>query len=71
VLALAFAIGGISATSRRHIAGRGEAVLGLLLALCAIVVGGLALTGALTWLTTETDTVNRLREWLDARFADL
>jgi hypothetical protein len=67
LLAAFAAIGGISATSRRHVAGKGDAMLGLLLGLAAIVVGTLTLTGNLPWLNTDTDQVMRVRDWMDAR----
>jgi hypothetical protein len=64
IVAAVFSIGGLSATSRRHIAGRFDAVLGLGFALVAIVVGILAITNSLPWLTLETDTVPQVRDWL-------
>lgn len=67
LLAAFAAIGGISATAHRHVAGKHNAVLGLLLGLAAIVVGTFALTGNLPWLHTDTDQVMWLRDWLDAR----
>ena len=39
-------------------------------ALAAIVVGVLALTGSLSWLGTDLQPVNTVREWLDAQFID-
>jgi hypothetical protein len=71
VVALAFGLGGISATARRHIAGRTEALMGIVLALGTMLVGSLALTGSLTWLTTEMDTVSQVRQWLDSQFAGI
>jgi hypothetical protein len=65
VLALILSLGGISATGKRHVAGRLDAVLGMLLALAAIVVGVLALTGSLSWLGTDTHPVDSVRHWLD------
>jgi hypothetical protein len=65
VLALILSLGGISATGKRHVAGRLDAVLGMLLALAAIVVGVLALTGALSWLGTDMHPVDSVRHWLD------
>ncbi len=65
LLAAFAAIGGLSATAHRHVAGKHNAVLGLLLGLAAIVVGILTLTGNLPWLHTDTDQVMRLRDWLD------
>jgi hypothetical protein len=66
VLALLFAIGGLSATGRRYsfLAGRGEALIGLLLATAAIVVGILAITGVLRGFDTDTNVVEQLHDWL-------
>jgi hypothetical protein len=69
-LALILSLGGISATGRRHVAGKTDAVIGLVLALGAIVVGVLALTGSLSWLGTDMEPVSRVREWLDAQFVE-
>ncbi|WP_326562769.1 hypothetical protein [Micromonospora sp. NBC_01796] len=63
-------VGGISATSRRHVAGKSDALLGLGLGLTAVVIGILAMTGQFTWPTTDGDWVLRFREWLDAQFVD-
>lgn len=68
VLALLLAVGGISATGRRHIAGKSDALIGLALGLGAVIVGILAVTGDLAWPNTDVDTVQRFREWLDAQF---
>ncbi len=65
VLALILSLGGISATGKRHVAGRLDAVIGMLLALAAIVVGVLALTGSLSWLGTDMHPVDSIRHWLD------
>lgn len=70
VLGLLLSLGGISATSRRHVAGKSDALLGVILSVGAMVLGGLALTGALSWLTTETDTVGQIKQWLDTQFAN-
>jgi hypothetical protein len=69
VLAVLLSIGGVSATRKRHVAGKSDALLGIVLGLGAIIVGGLALTGTLPWLTTETDKVADLRQWLDTQFS--
>lgn len=58
------AVGGVSATARRHIAGRSEALLGLLLSMAAVVVGLLAITGAISWPDTGTNEVGRLADWV-------
>jgi len=70
VLALLLAFAGISATSRRHVAGKSDALIGLILGLGAIALGILAVTNQLAWPTTDGDTVQRFREWLDAQFVD-
>jgi len=70
VLALILSLSGISATGKRHVAGRTDAVIGMLLALGAIVVGVLALTGSLSWLGTDTHPVDSLRHWLDTQSVD-
>ena len=65
-LALILSLSGIHATGKRHVAGKSDALLGMILALGAIVLGVLALTGSLAWLGTNTDTVPTFRHWLDA-----
>jgi len=65
-LALILSLSGIHATGKRHVAGKSDALLGMILALGAIVLGVLALTGSLNWLGTNTDTVTTFRHWLDA-----
>jgi hypothetical protein len=70
VLALILSLGGISATGKRHVAGKSDALLGMILSLGAIVVGVLALTGSLPWLGTGTHTVENARQWLDAQFVN-
>ena len=47
-----------------YVAGRFDAMLGLVLALVAIVVGILAVTNSLSWLNLDTDTVPQVRDWL-------
>ena len=65
-LALILSLSGIHATGKRHVAGKTDALIGMVLALGAIVLGVLALTGSLSWLGTNMDTVPTLRHWLDA-----
>jgi hypothetical protein len=64
IVAAVLSIGGLSATRRRHVAGRFDAVLGLCLALVAIMIGILAITNSLPWLSLDTDTVPQVRDWL-------
>lgn len=70
VLASLAAIAGISATARRHVAGKSDALLGLAFGLGAVIVGILAMTGQFAWPTTDGETIQRFREWLDAQFVD-
>jgi hypothetical protein len=70
VLALILSLGGISATGSRHIAGKTDALIGMILSLGAIVVGVLALTGSLSWLGTDMHPVTSVRQWLDTQFID-
>ncbi|XVU24571.1 hypothetical protein ACQPZJ_46375 [Actinoplanes sp. CA-054009] len=69
-LALILSLSGIHATGKRHVAGKSDALLGMVFSLGAIVLGILALTGSLNWLGTDMQPVNNLREWLDAQFVD-
>jgi hypothetical protein len=66
-LALVLSLSGIHATGKRHVAGKTDALIGMVLALGAIVLGVLAMTGSLNWLGTDTNTVTTFREWLDAQ----
>jgi hypothetical protein len=66
LLAAIFGIGGMSATGRPHVAGKSDAILGLTLALGAIVVGTLTLTGAMPWLTPDSNQVSEVRTWLES-----
>ena len=68
-IALVVSVLGLVATRRRHVAGKADALIGIVLSLAAITVGALALTGSLSWLGTDMTPVNSFREWLDAQFA--
>ncbi|GAA4956540.1 hypothetical protein [Actinoplanes utahensis] len=67
-LALVLSFAGIFATRKRHVAGKTDAVIGLLLSIGALVVGVLALAGQLWWLGTDTNSVSDFRTWLDGQF---
>jgi uncharacterized membrane protein YphA (DoxX/SURF4 family) len=69
-LALVLSLFGIHATRRRHVAGKTDAVLAMIISLAALVVGVLALTGSLSWAGTDVQPVTSLREWLDTQFAN-
>jgi hypothetical protein len=64
VLAVLAGIGGVSATGSRHVAGRSEALFAVVLGLAAVVFGIMALTDTLSWLSSDTNQVSRLRDWL-------
>ncbi|GIE93978.1 hypothetical protein [Paractinoplanes rishiriensis] len=70
VVALILSLSGIHATGKRHVAGKSDALIGMVVSLGAIVLGVLALTGSLYWLGTDVQPVNNLREWLDTQFVD-
>jgi hypothetical protein len=70
VLALILSLAGVRATAKRHVAGKTDALLGMVLSLAAIVVGVLALTGSLSWLGTDMHPVDSFRQWLDAQFVN-
>jgi hypothetical protein len=67
VLALILSLSGLRATRRRHVAGKTDGLIGMVLSLAAIVVGVLAMTGSLAWLGTDAQTVTTVRHWLDAQ----
>jgi hypothetical protein len=64
LVAVLFAVGGLWATRQRHVAGTGNALIGLLLGLAALAVGVLTVTGVFPWLDTATNNVTRLHHWL-------
>lgn len=67
-IALLASTGGFVATRRRHVAGKFDGLIGMLVSGAALVVGILSVTGELSWLSLDTDTVRPAREWLDAQF---
>jgi hypothetical protein len=69
-IAVVLSIFGISATRRRHVSGKTDALLGFGIGAAAIVIGILAMTGSFSWPTTDASWAERLREWLDAQFVD-
>ena len=70
VVAVLLSFFGISATRRRHVSGKTDALLGFGIGAAAIVIGILAMTGSFTWPTTDASWAERLREWLDSQFVD-
>jgi hypothetical protein len=67
VLGIVLGFGGLAATGRRHVAGKADALLGLLLAMAAVVVGVGAFNGMLPWLDPDTNQVARVHDWLAAQ----
>ena len=63
------AVLGLIATRRRHVAGKTDALIGIVVGLAAVVLGVVALTGQFDWPTTDGEWVGRFREWLDSQFA--
>jgi hypothetical protein len=66
VVGALFAAGGLTATRHRHIVGRGNAVIGLIAGLAALVIGVVTVTGVVPGLDAQTNLFDRLVEWLDA-----
>jgi hypothetical protein len=64
------AVSAFAATRKRHVAGKLDAMLGLVIGGAAVVIGVLAFTGTFSWPTTDADWVERLRGWLDSQFVD-
>jgi hypothetical protein len=64
VITALLAFGGIAATSSPRVAGKGDALVGMLLGLGAVVVGVLSVTGTITWLTPDTNLLANLHHWL-------
>ncbi|WP_344078941.1 hypothetical protein [Luedemannella helvata] len=71
VIGALFSLGGFSATARRHVAGRFDAVLGFFLSLAAVVLGVLAVTNSLSWLSLDTDTIPAVHTWLHDQWTAL
>ena len=67
LLAAILGLAGVAATSRRHVAGKSDAFLGIALGLASIVLGVLALTGNLSWLNGDTNMVSQLHSWFAAQ----
>ncbi len=65
------AVLGLIATRRRHVAGKTDALIGMVVGLAAVVLGVVAMTGQFDWPTTGGEWVGRFREWLDSQFAGL
>jgi hypothetical protein len=55
---------GMFTTALPRIAGRGLAVFGLLLGLAAVALGGVAMTGDVSWPNSHVNEVARLHGWL-------
>jgi hypothetical protein len=69
VVSALLAYGGISATTRWHITGRADALLGLLFGLAAIAFGVVMMTGSVSWLSIHTNLFTSLYQWLHAHAA--
>lgn len=70
VLATLLGIGGLVGTRHRHVTGKGDALLGLILGVSAIVLGVVALSETVSWFTADSNLVQRARDWLDAQFVN-
>jgi hypothetical protein len=69
VIAALLAFGGIAATGSRHVAGKADAMFGMLFAIAAIVFGVMSLTGAVSWLSPQINLLVDLHHWLQVHAA--
>jgi hypothetical protein len=53
---------------RPHVTGHSLVLVGLLSAAAAILIGVLAITGDYAWPTSDTNGIERLHSWPDARW---
>jgi hypothetical protein len=65
IVGVLFAIIGLS-RQRAGVGGGGVAALGLLLSLGAVALGVAVVSGSISWLSTDTDMVGRVHDWLSA-----
>jgi len=68
VLGLLFALGGVSASGRRKVNGRGVALLGMLGCLAGVVLAVIAMSDTMSWLTSDTNYVTVTHDWLETQF---
>jgi hypothetical protein len=62
----AFAVAGLVANRHRHIVGRGNAIIGVVVGALSVIAGALAVTGVVPGIDADTNQIARLVEWLDA-----
>jgi hypothetical protein len=67
VAAVVVAVFGLVGARQRRLTGQSLALLGVLCGLGAATLGVLAVTDQLSWLSSRTDEVTRLHDWIDAR----
>jgi hypothetical protein len=65
VLSTLICLIGWRSVRRPHVTGHSLVLIGLLTAMAAIVVGVLAITGDVAWLSSDTNEIERLHTWLD------
>ena len=68
VIGVLISLTGLVRASRRGVTGHGAALVGLLTSLAAVILGVLAIQGALPWLNSDTDQVARLHTWMHTTF---
>jgi hypothetical protein len=66
LVAAVLGLSGIRATRHIQISGRGNAIVGLVLGLVAVLIGALVVTGVFPWIDASTNEVARIHGWLDA-----
>ena len=66
VLGFLLASAGFAGARRAGVTGHSLAMLGMLASAAAVVLGVLAITDSLSWLSTGKDNVPLVRDWVDA-----
>ena len=68
VVGVLISLVGWRSVRRPHVTGHSLVLIGLLTAMAAIVIGVLAITGDFAWPSSDTNEIERLHAWLDARW---
>lgn len=64
-VAITLSVLGLVGVDRERLGGRSLAVAGVVCGVGAVMIGLLAIGGHLSWLSSSSDEVGQLHEWLD------